>query len=419
MSRLQPVPAKCRLFILVAAASPRRTARGVLATASRMVVVTTAVASPDVEIMNMKQLPNRVIVYLSTISLVVLLGANCVGVESSEKTTDQAITTVRRAYDQTTSALMPTQINHVFTTDGSFDPYGANIECKSENLSNMPTMDAVITGNGINYHGGPVMKEDVAIYDILYGSWLTGGPSPSDSGGTISLVETWSGNPATGQDNSNWERINSTYGDNSGNVSGHATLKKDAFDEFSAGTALSTNDGTLQGVVARAINSGRLPLNPNGVYFVFTTSEVNVTTGSAVFCSQFCGFHNHTTINGVDIKYAFVGNPDRCPQACEPQFPMSPNNNPAADGMVNVMAHELVETISDPDLNAWFDSSGNENADKCVFKYGPVQVDANGARYNQTIPGTAVGFHWLIQMNWENSRGGGCSQRLGGPFFNN
>jgi len=278
--------------------------------------------------------------------------------------------------------------------------------------------DTVVTGNGINYHGGPVLKGDVPFYDILYGSWTTGGPRPSDSFGTVNLVETWiGGNPSAGLDNGNWELINSTYGDSTGNVVGHALLNRDAFDGFSAGTTLSTNDGSLQGVVARAINSGRLPLNPNAIYFVLTTSEVNVTTGTAAFCTQFCGFHNHTTINGVDIKYAFVGNPDRCPRACEPQFPMSPNNNPAADAMVSVMAHEMVETISDPDLNAWFDGAGNENADKCVFKYGPVQFDANGAKYNQTIPGTAIGFHWLVQMNWENSRGGGCSQRLGGPFF--
>jgi hypothetical protein len=25
----------------------------------------------------------------------------------------------------------------------------------------------------------------------------------------------------------------------------------------------------------------------------------------------------------------------------------------------------------------------------------------------------------MIQMEWENSRGGGCDQTLGGPFFTN
>jgi hypothetical protein len=35
--------------------------------------------------------------------------------------------------------------------------------------------------------------------------------------------------------------------------------------------------------------------------------------------------------------------------------------------MVSVMGHELSETVTDPALNAWYDSSGNENADKYVF----------------------------------------------------
>jgi hypothetical protein len=25
--------------------------------------------------------------------------------------------------------------------------------------------------------------------------------------------------------------------------------------------------------------------------------------------------------------------------------------------------------------------------------------------------------HWLIQMNWENARGGECDQKLGGKFY--
>jgi len=33
-----------------------------------------------------------------------------------------------------------------------------------------------------------------------------------------------------------------------------------------------------------------------------------------------------------------------------------------ADAMVNVMAHELTETITDPNLDTWQDASGNENA---------------------------------------------------------
>jgi hypothetical protein len=148
---------------------------------------------------------------------------------------------------------------------------------------------------------------------------------------------------------------------------------------------------------------------------VLTSSDVNESSG---FCRTYCGFHTHATIGGADIKYAFVGNVDRCQSGCEIQ-PTGPNS-PAtgvggADGMSNTITHETEEAITDPDLNAWFDASGNEDADKCNFKFGPTQTASNGAKFNQTFGG----HNWMIQMEWENSRGGGCDQTLGGPFFTN
>ena len=38
--------------------------------------------------------------------------------------------------------------------------------------------------------------------------------------------------------------------------------------------------------------------------------------------------------------------------------------------MVSVIAHELEEAATDPDLNAWYDNRGYENADKCAWTFG-------------------------------------------------
>jgi hypothetical protein len=113
----------------------------------------------------------------------------------------------------------------------------------------------------------------------------------------------------------------------------------------------------------------------------------------------------------VDIKWAFVGNPDRCQSACEIQStgPNSPATGVGgADGLINVLTHEQEEAISDPDLNAWFDSSGQENADKCNFNFGATSTSANGAQFNQTFGGN----NWMIQQNWENANGGACVQHF-------
>ena len=73
--------------------------------------------------------------------------------------------------------------------------------------------------------------------------------------------------------------------------------------------------------------------------------------------------------------------------------------------MSNLIAHELSEAVTDPDLNAWFDRRGNENADKCAWNFGATQTQAGGAKYNVTF-----GFkNWLLQQNWVNSGAGFCA----------
>ena len=104
-----------------------------------------------------------------------------------------------------------------------------------------------------------------------------------------------------------------------------------------------------------AITGGRLPKDTNGVYFVLTSADVTAISG---FCTQYCGWHTHGTIAGTDIKYSFVGNPDRCPSRRAAAQTTGPNGNAGADGMASIIAHELEEAVTDPDLNAWYDRRG-------------------------------------------------------------
>ena len=272
-----------------------------------------------------------------------------------------------------------------------------------------PIGQAVVTGNGINYHGGPVMKGNpVKIYVIWYGNWAGTG---SNTAATVSLVEHFLGTLG----NTPYEKINSTYGDNSGNVSGNLTFAGHTF----VNTTSNLSDASLQTTVSNALNSGALPRDANGVYMVLSSSNINETSG---FCTQYCGFHTRATLGGVDIKYSFVGNPDRCPSGCEAQTtgPNSPSTGVGgADGMINVITHESEEAITDPDLNAWFDTRGQEDADKCNFNFGALSTctstsvcsaagKAAGARFNQTFGGNS----YLMQQEWKNSGGGGCVQHL-------
>lgn len=246
-----------------------------------------------------------------------------------------------------------------------------------------------LTGtNGIYYHGGPVILGTVNVYYIWYGNW---------SGNSAqSILPTL----ANGLSGSPYFNINTTYYNaSSTHVTNSVLLKGQTNDSYSQGKNLS--DAAVQAVVSHAISTGALPKDTNGVYFVLTSSDVNETSG---FCTQYCGWHTYGTINGSNIKYSFVGNPDRCPSACEAQT-TSPNGNSGADGMASIIAHELEEATTDPNLNAWYDRRGNENADKCAWTFGATHTAGNGSAYNMTLGG----LEFLIQQNWVNASGGFCA----------
>jgi hypothetical protein len=244
------------------------------------------------------------------------------------------------------------------------------------------------TSNGISYHGGPVFTTAVNVYLIWYGNW---------SGDTATAILP---QLVTGLSGSPYYRINTTYYDGAKrHVPNVVTLAGQTNDPYSQG-ATNLSDGSINTVVTSAISSGALPKDPNGLYFVLTSTDVT----KSGFLTSYCGWHTHATIGGADIKYSFVGNPGTN-GACSAQTSVSPNNNVGADAMASVVTHELEETATDPDLNAWWDQRGYENADKCAWTFGTTYKVSNGSVANLTLGG----LNFLIQRNWVNASGGYCA----------
>lgn len=73
--------------------------------------------------------------------------------------------------------------------------------------------------------------------------------------------------------------------------------------------------------------------------------------------------------------------------------------NAYSDGAVtsaDSVAHEVMEMLTDPLLNAWYDRNGAEIADKCNYNYQACVELSNGST-------------WQIQSQWSNALGG-CQQ---------
>lgn len=242
------------------------------------------------------------------------------------------------------------------------------------------------SNNGIFYHGGPVILGTTNVHYIWYGnsSW----PTSSASSILTNLAQSLGG--------SNYFNINTTYYDGSNtHVSNSVHYSGSVNHAETYGASLS--DAQIQQVVADTN-----PTDTNGVYFVLTGPDVTASSG---FCTQYCGWHTHGLIGGLDIKYSFVGDAaTMCPSSCMAQT-TSPNGDAGADGMASVISHELEEAVSDPDLNAWYDRRGSENADKCAWTFGTESTASNGSLYNVVLGGK----DYLIQRNWVNAGGGYCS----------
>ena len=233
----------------------------------------------------------------------------------------------------------------------------------------------------ITNHGGPVITGTIGIYIIWYGNWNQTNGSDNATGKQI--VRDFCNNIG----NSPYFNINQSYT----GVTGSVLFRGETTD---SGTSKRLTDNNIQTIVKNSITSGRLPYDANGVYFLLTSSDVTASSG---FCTQYCGWHTYANATSTlgKIRYSFVGNANRCLTSCAAQS-TSPNGNPGVDGMLSVLAHELEEAASDPDLNAWYDSAGAENADKCAWTFGHFQFQApNGSWANVTLGSR----NYLIQRN--------------------
>ena len=107
------------------------------------------------------------------------------------------------------------------------------------------------------------------------------------------------------------------------------------------------------------------------------------------FCTEYCGWHD----NNGNFKYAWIGIP---PSGCGCfSQKTSPNGNSAVDSAVSVIAHELMETATNPLGTAWYNSDGDENGDVCNWNF-VNQVYSGGYYYNLVVNG----LRYNVQANY-------------------
>ena len=257
----------------------------------------------------------------------------------------------------------------------------------------------------ITYRTGAPVMINPTIYTIWYGTWTNPCGATGDSLTPAIVNDFLRGVGTTG-----WYGINTRYYQVISGVKSYVTNSVNFGPclnvPAAAGTTLDGTPSTMTyTIVDAALTSNAITRDPNGLYFVFTSGDINVSG----FLTSFCGYHGAmrpSYSSAPTVAYSFVGDASASLGSCNGQSSaQSPNANPAADAMTSVIAHELVEAVSDPVLNAWYDATGNENADKCAWTFGTQSTATNGAKYNMT----ASGRQYLIQQNWIPDAPQGCA----------
>ena len=260
-------------------------------------------------------------------------------------------------------------------------------------------------GSGISYHGGTVIAGP-AITKVVSIYWSAGTIYAGQAAGTGSGASdpTLIGSFLRGLGGSPYFNINTTYY----NASSSKVLNQVNYTSFwstgstCAGPSASPTDAQMVALIQCGLNAGAIAYDPNTVYAIFTASGINLGGG---FGSSYCAYHTHGSTTQGNVYYAAMPYNQQYPSGCTSNYP-SPNADVAGNSEVNTLAHEIEETTTDAMGNAWYDSRGYENADKCAWTWGTVQTASNGGKYNMTF---ADGKQYLVQQNWVNAGSGGCA----------
>lgn len=146
------------------------------------------------------------------------------------------------------------------------------------------------------------------------------------------------------------------------------TVGRSAMIKYVQSPAAFTDDDILARIHAVAISTGQAGYGH--VYHVFLPPGQDVCQSAGIcFSTTLCAYHGSADF--FDLGHVVYSvEPDQLGGGCA-VAPGSPNG-PRVDSTNNVLSHEMFEMITDPDFDAWFNSTvidllNQEIGDECEF----------------------------------------------------
>ena len=273
------------------------------------------------------------------------------------------------------------------------------------------------SGGNLLYHGGPVMQTNTT-YTIY---WLPAGQTMSANyqgiiNGFFRNVATGSGLNSTvyGSDTQYYMGSNpqlfvqnsSSYGGSyvdttspipGGNCNGQYAAS------IASHLTGCVSDAQIENEIEHVLGVTGWTPGPNKLFLLFTPrsvgSCVDTFSGTCAY-TYYCAYHSDYVDANGDVLYTNQPYPETTQLGMAPVCDTGQHpNGDWADATLNVASHEQNEAITDPDGNAWFDSVGNENGDKCAWTFGTALGSTGSGQYN-TVIGTGK---YYLQQEWSNA----------------
>ena len=277
----------------------------------------------------------------------------------------------------------------------------------------------------IQYWGGAIIPmQKIALIYYSQQPIYTNGPRPG-SVGTGASDGSLIGQFLNNLGGTPYWNINSTYYENGTN--GQTFVQNSLqYTSFWSPNRPAPKDGSvvteddMVSVIETGFANGTLQYDPNTLYMIMTGSGVNLGGGFSHNNLQYCAFHSGYWFNdgGPIVQFAAMPydadfnpqHPSKAGYICT-YLTKGPNGDLGADAAVSAMAHETEETATDPVslttppyFAGWYDTQGQENADKCAYTYGSTLTRNKFDYWNVTIGGKP----FLVQRNWTNVQPQGC-----------
>lgn len=220
-------------------------------------------------------------------------------------------------------------------------------------------------GGNLLYNGGPVQASP-QLFLLFWGSWWNSSCSNTQGNGSDAESYLYGFTHGMGGPSDHQTPVDAQYSDSSGDYPTSPVPSNQVFASWNADCSDPPASATDAQLASEA--AGYAAFLQGQGFTVSNSTQIVVVSPSGTnpgggFGSQYCAYHNVTSFGSGSLSWTNLPYMPDAGGNCGANFVQNGD-----DGWSIVEGHEFNESVTDPFLSAWWDSSGEEIGDKCAWQ---------------------------------------------------